>query len=123
MNGSGTRAILSKYEFKEGMLMKILTPLFLLIFSVAMSQSVYAADAAAGRQLAEQWCARCHNIEKGAPFKLHPPSFASIAAYRTEDDIHGRIVFPHIVMPDIKWVLQPEDINNLLAYITSLEPK
>ena len=37
-----------------------------------------AADPAAGRKLAEQWCARCHNIEKGAPFKLTPPSFASV---------------------------------------------
>jgi hypothetical protein len=46
-----------------------------------------AADAAAGRKLAEQWCARRHNIEKGAPFKLRPPSFASIAVYRLPDEI------------------------------------
>ena len=105
------------------MLMKILAPLFLLILSATMSQSVYAADAAAGRKLAEQWCAKCHNIEKGAPFKLHPPSIASIAVYRLEQDIRGKIIEPHIGMIDVKWVLPIEDIDNLTAYITSLEAK
>ena len=103
------------------MLMKKL--LVVLLPAVAMSQPVYAADVAAGRQLAEQWCAKCHNIEKGAPFKLSPPSFASIAAYRLEHDIRGKIIEPHIGMIDVKWVLPVEDIDNLVAYITSLEAK
>lgn len=103
--------------------MKKLLPLLLPILVLAMPQSAYAADAAAGRQLAEQWCARCHNIERGAPFKLQPPSFASIAAYRMEHDIRGKIIEPHIGMIDIKWVLPVEDIDNLVAYITSLETK
>ena len=58
----------------------------------ALPQSAYAADAAAGRQVAETWCAKCHNIEPGGPFKLSPPSFASIAAYRHEDDIRVKII-------------------------------
>ena len=90
---------------------------------VTFPQSAYAADAAAGRQLAEKWCAKCHNIETGGPFKLSPPSFASIAAYRMEDDIRGKIIEPHIGMIDVKWVLPVEDIDNLVAYITSLEAK
>jgi mono/diheme cytochrome c family protein len=123
MYGSGTRTILFAQTFEDDMFMKILTPLFLLIFSVAMSQSVYAADAAAGRKLAEQWCAKCHNIEKGAPFKLHPPSFASISVYRPAGDIFGKIFAPQHDMPDIKWVLQAEEMEDLTAYITSLEAK
>ena len=105
------------------MLKKLLLPLVFPVVALTMLQSAYAADAAVGRKLAEQWCARCHNIEKGAPFKLNPPSFASIAAYRTSDVILGKIITPamHSGMPDTMWTLQREDFENLVAYITSLE--
>jgi mono/diheme cytochrome c family protein len=107
------------------MLRKQLLPFLLPALFLAMSHSVYAADASVGRKLAEQWCAQCHNIEKGAPFKLNPPSFASIAAYRTSDVILGKVVAPsmHSGMPDTIWTLQREDFDNLVAYITSLEAK
>ena len=105
------------------MLMNKLSVLLLPALVVSVSQPVYAADAAAGRLLAEKWCARCHNIEKGAPFKLQPPSVASVAVYRDEPDIQGKIVVPHIGMPDTMWVLQREDIDSIVAYITSLEAK
>jgi hypothetical protein len=97
--------------------MKTLIPPFLLFPSVTMSQSVHAADAAAGRKPAEQWSARCHNIEKGAPFRLHPPRFASVAVYRPASDIFGRIFAPQHDMPDIKWVLQAEVMEDLTTYI------
>jgi mono/diheme cytochrome c family protein len=107
------------------MLMNKLLLILLPALVVTISQSAYAADAAAGRQLAEQWCAKCHSIEKGAPFKLNPPSFASIAAYRTSDVIWGKVIAPsmHSGMPDTTWVLQREDIENIVAYIASLEAK
>jgi mono/diheme cytochrome c family protein len=82
-----------------------------------------ASDASAGRALSEQWCSKCHNIENGAPFKLNPPSFASVAVYRAENSIRGKILSPHIGMPDIMWTLQPDDIDDIVAYITSLEAK
>jgi mono/diheme cytochrome c family protein len=105
------------------MFRKKLLPLLLPSLMLAMSQSASAADAAAGRRLAEQWCAKCHNIEKGAPFKLNPPSFASIAAYRPSDVILGKIITPspHSGMPDTLWTLRREDFDSLVAYITSLE--
>jgi mono/diheme cytochrome c family protein len=101
---------------------KKLLPILLPALVLAMSQSVCAADAAAGRKLAEQWCAKCHDINMGAPFKLNPPSFASIAAYRPSDVILGKIITPsaHSGMPDTLWTLQREDFDNLVAYITSL---
>jgi mono/diheme cytochrome c family protein len=102
---------------------KCFISLIVLASSLAISGVDYAADAAAGRKLAEQWCARCHNIEKGAPFKLRPPSFASIAVYRLPDDIRSMIIAPHLAMPDIQWTLQANDVDNLVAYITSLETK
>ena len=105
------------------MFRKMLLPLLLPAVVLAMPQSVCAEDAAAGRKLAEQWCAKCHNIDKGAPFKLNPPSFASIAAYRPSDVILGKIITPssHSGMPDTLWTLQREDFGSLVAYITSLE--
>jgi mono/diheme cytochrome c family protein len=91
--------------------------------NLLLPSSASSADIATGRSLAEQWCSRCHNIQRGAPFKLQPPSFASIAAYRDADSIRGKIIAPHIGMPEMNWVLQPDDMDNLVAYITSLEAK
>ncbi len=107
------------------MLTKQLLPLLFPTLVFTMTQSVWAADTGAGRKLAEQRCAKCHNIEKGAPFKLNPPSFASIATYRTSDIILGKVVAPsmHSGMPETMWTLQREDFDDLVAYITSLEAK
>lgn len=104
------------------MLGKKLLPFLLPALVLAMPQSACAADAAAGRKLAEQGCAKCHNIDKGAPFKLNPPSFASIAVYRPSDVVLGKIITPsaHSGMPDTLWTLRREDFDNLVAYITSL---
>jgi mono/diheme cytochrome c family protein len=104
------------------MLKKLPLPLVFPVMALAALQSTCAAETAAGRKLAEQWCAKCHNIESGAPFKLNPPSFAAIAAYRSSDVILGKIITPalHSGMPDTLWTLQREDFENLVAYITSL---
>ena len=102
---------------------KLSIALMALTASLALPQAALAADPAAGRALAEKWCVKCHNIEKGGPFKLRPPSFASIAVYRAEHDIHGKIISPHIGMPEILWVLRPEEIEDIVAYITSLDAK
>ena len=104
------------------MLRKKLPPFLLPALVLAMSQSAGAGDAAVGRKLAEQWCAKCHNIDKGAPFKLNPPSFASIAVYRPPDVILGKVIAPamHSGMPETLWTFQREDFENLVAYITSL---
>ncbi len=95
---------------------------------VALSLACNAAmaeegDAGAGLKIARERCARCHNVEKGGAFKLHPPSFQAIAIYRDRPDIWGRIVAPspHISMPDMQWVLSPGQVQDLLAYITSLD--
>ena len=89
-----------KFEVAEVVLMlkKLFMPVVFAALILAVSQSVYAANAVVSRRLAEQWCARCHNIEKAARFKLNPPS-----------------------MPGTIWALQREDCESLVDYITSLE--
>ena len=80
-------------------------------------------DAVRGQAIARQQCSRCHDIARGGAFKKMPPSFQSIAIYRTRPDIWARILAPspHAGMPDMTWTLKAEDVQDLLAYITSLD--
>ena len=82
-----------------------------------------AGDAANGKTLAAAKCARCHNIEPGGAFKQHPPAFQAIAIYRREPDIWGRIISPspHSGMPEVIWELSPDEVQDLVAYIISLD--
>jgi mono/diheme cytochrome c family protein len=85
-----------------------------------------AGDSSHGEKLAKEHCARCHDIAPNGAFKRYPPSFASIAAFRSEEQIYARIVFPalHSGMPEVAfYLLQPQQIADLVAYIVSLEKK
>ena len=82
-------------------------------------------DLVNGRKLATESCIRCHDVSMDGRFKQYPPSFASIAVYRSSDQILGRIVYPplHSSMPKIGYLLTPSNIDDLVAYIASLESK
>ena len=90
---------------------------------LGLSSPSVAGDAAKGYALAKENCARCHNVEIGGGFKQRPPTFQSIAIYRKEDDIWARILAPspHSGMPDVSWSLTPDQVQDLLAYIVSLD--
>jgi mono/diheme cytochrome c family protein len=87
---------------------------------------VYADDAVArGATLAGKHCVLCHDVTIEGPDKLFPPSFASIAGFRSPEQIYARIVFPvmHSGMPEAAfYLLGATDIADLVAYIVSLEP-
>ncbi len=77
-----------------------------------------------GRKLAAEHCAQCHDIEPGGAFKEFPPSFASIAVFRSREQIYARVVFPptHSGMPEIAFYNFSEDETaDLISYIVSLE--
>jgi mono/diheme cytochrome c family protein len=96
----------------------------LLAASVVGSSAFAAGDLAVGEKLAKEHCARCHDVAPGGAFKTYPPSFASIAKFRSEDQIYARIIFPqmHSSMPDFAiYVLPPERIRDIVAYIASLD--
>ena len=84
-----------------------------LILALTATCALAEGDAEAGEKFAREWCTRCHNIESDGPFKEHPPSFASIAVYRSVDQIHGRIVFPplHSNMPQLGYMLMPDNVD------------
>lgn len=104
----------------------ILFSVVLTISGLTQSQAFAAGDPSAGEKLAKEHCARCHDVGPSGAFKQYPPSFASIAVYRSEEQIYARIVFPsmHSGMPDVAfYLLQPNQIADLIAYITTLEKK
>jgi mono/diheme cytochrome c family protein len=80
-------------------------------------------DATRGQAIAQEQCARCHDVSKGGAFKKMPPSFQAIAIYRTKPDIWSRIIAPspHAAMPDMTWTLTAEEVQDVLAYIVSLD--
>ena len=86
-------------------------------------QSRRRAIPPAAQAIAQQQCARCHDVSKGGAFKKMPPSFQSIAIYRTKPDIWSRIIAPspHAAMPDMTWTLTAEEVQDVLAYILSLD--
>lgn len=80
-------------------------------------------DIDSGRELAEQFCTQCHNIEADGPFKLMPPSFASIAVYRSPEHIWGIIALTplHSEMSSVGQYMDNQSLDDLVAYIVSLE--
>lgn len=105
------------------MIRTVLALPFFAILLAAPSAQADPGDTARGRTIAEQQCARCHDIAKGGAFKKMPPSFQAIAIYRTEPDIWSRIIAPspHAAMPEMTWALTPQEVQDVLAYILSLD--
>ena len=102
------------------MKMYVIAILSTLWSGVAFSQSI--GDPEAGKLLADQYCARCHDVGSDGAFKQMPPSFAAIAVYRGDDQIWNRVMFPiHTGMPSMWEFLQPENVGHVTAYIRSLE--
>ncbi|MGI9434096.1 MAG: c-type cytochrome [Geminicoccaceae bacterium] len=93
------------------------------LIAISTSTAFAEGDVALGEEIARESCIRCHNVDAGGPFKEHPSSFAAIAAYRSEEQIYGRIMFPplHSAMPQLGYMLTPDNVEHLVAYIQSLE--
>jgi mono/diheme cytochrome c family protein len=80
-----------------------------------------AGDAAAGKMLAERWCATCHLVApEQTTATTEAPPFATIAARHGEsiDALAAFLADPHPPMPQMS--LTRQEIGDLLAYIGSL---
>ncbi len=83
-------------------------------------------DAASGKQIAQFYCADCHNVENsGASPETNAPPFGKMVEqwpveYLAEALAEGIVVSTHesVAMPE--FVLEPEEIDDLLAYMESL---
>lgn len=82
-----------------------------------------AEDLALGREIAEEFCTRCHDINPGGAFKETPPSFQAIAIYRDPDQVFVRIMYPpiHAGMPRLGAFLMSGNVEAVTAYIVSLD--
>jgi mono/diheme cytochrome c family protein len=114
------------YEKGRGREMRSLTVRVIIFLSLGLlgSPALSAGDSAEGHKLAKEHCARCHDVEPGGAFKEYPPSFAAIAVYRSEPHIRALILYPtlHSAMPEVPlYLLGSESLDDLVAYITSLE--
>ena len=91
--------------------------------ALAASGGCARADAARGAGLAERWCAQCHGVLPNQPSAAPKvPSFSEIAAEpsATEPSLRVFLRTPHPSMPN--FILQPDDIDDLVDYILSMKP-
>ncbi len=90
--------------------------------ATCLAVSAQAGDPEMGQNIALEYCIACHDVSPTGRFKQEPPSFAAIAVYRTAEQIRARIVNPiHDDMPDYKRYMIGGNIDDMVAYITSLE--
>jgi mono/diheme cytochrome c family protein len=83
--------------------------------------AAYAADAEAGRRLAEQECAACHIVSAHGPFNVvadSPPFTAIARKYAPDwDGLAINLMGPHAKM---NFGLRRPDALNIAAYIATL---
>jgi mono/diheme cytochrome c family protein len=88
-----------------------------------MPASGSPADLAAGKLLADKWCAECHRVRAGrlGP-NLNAPTFSELADEPsiTEYSLRALLRSPHETMPQIK--LTPDEMDDIVGYILSLKP-
>ena len=80
------------------------------------------ADARKGRALAQQWCSECHSVAPNeAAGNPAAPDFVDIARERSATGYALRVFLrtPHETMPN--FVLDPDDIDDIVRYILSLK--
>ena len=82
-----------------------------------------AVAASRGEGLAQQWCSQCHAVSPGQQSpNPKAPTFSAIAAEPSATDYSLRVFLrtTHATMPNFK--IDPDDIDDLVAYIRSLKP-
>lgn len=96
---------------------------FIVLAALAVALPAAAQDVEEGRAIAEEFCVRCHDIADGGAMKTYPPSFDSIAIFRSEEQIRARVMFPdlHTGMPQWGTFLDLGQVGDVTAYIMSLE--
>lgn len=94
-----------------------------LVATAMPTHAQQTGDVAAGRQLANRWCADCHIVGTGQPRAGNDgvPSFAAIADTRgmTEMSLKAYLATPHPPMPNI--ALTRQQMDEIVAYILSLQ--
>jgi cytochrome c len=104
------------------MLRTICCLLTIVVLGVLSRSGEAKADAARGRILSEQQCSQCHRVHPNeASADRKAPNFPAIAGEPSATEYSLRVFLktPHPTMPN--FMLQPEDIDDLVSYIISLK--
>jgi mono/diheme cytochrome c family protein len=92
------------------------------LMSLASAASAAEMNTVAGKQLAKEWCAACHVVEKGQidSTSTAAPTFFEVAdnPATTEMSLRAFFATPHEQMPNFQ--LTNEQTDNIIAYILSL---
>ena len=92
------------------------------LMSLTSAASAAEMSPAAGKQLAKEWCAACHVVEKGQidSTSTSAPTFFEVAdnPATTEMSLRAFFATPHEQMPNFQ--LTNEQTDNIIAYILSL---
>ncbi|HYM30912.1 MAG TPA: cytochrome c, partial [Candidatus Cybelea sp.] len=103
---------------------RTLAPAVCAVLLVAAGAPAFAAgNAENGQRLAERTCASCHVLPDGANNSVPqgPPTFRTIAAERTDDQLRGFLSQPHKPMPNLS--LTRREIDDLIAYFGTIRAK
>lgn len=108
---------------------KVPRPVLAGLTSICLIASVTSAkgkDIGAGRQFAEQNCARCHAIGRSgeSPFKPAPAfrTFARLWPLESlQEALAEGIVVGHPAMPE--FTLTPRQIDNFIGYLKTVQTK
>jgi mono/diheme cytochrome c family protein len=98
--------------------------IFLLMVSVSGGAAAQeaAGDPVAGANLARDWCAACHNVERNVwdDSASGAPAFQTLATHPglSEMALRAFLQTPHDRMPDV--APTPEQTADLVTYILSL---
>ena len=91
-------------------------------FAGAPARADDAGPIAAGKTVAQTWCANCHLVSGSqTQGSDEAPTWTSIASRpgTTPASLHAFLAKPHGKMPDFK--LSPTEIDDLVTYILSLK--
>ncbi len=104
---------------------RFILPIALLAGASPAAAQSDLGDIAAGRRLAETWCANCHRVSPTGPGPATDaaPALAAVAALPTTTPLALRVFLqtPHRNMPNFQ--LSREQTDNLIAYIMSLRAR
>ncbi|HUK57644.1 MAG TPA: c-type cytochrome [Stellaceae bacterium] len=90
-----------------------------LAFAAGFAGQAIAADADAGKRLADQWCTSCHVVGGGGHGTDAAPPLPTIAkSIQDPARLRAWLVAPHPPMPNLN--LSRAEIDNITAYLESL---
>ena len=89
---------------------------------LVLAPAAHAADAEAGRTIAQRWCSNCHVTGEAQRGQDAAPTLPAIAERHANDQawLRAWLTSPHPPMPNFN--LSRQEIDNVVAYLATLAP-